>query len=42
MDAPANMQELADVGAKAAETQVKGDHLPGGFRPRRLNAGSER
>jgi len=31
MDVPANMGELADIGAKAAAAQVKGDHLPSAF-----------
>jgi len=31
MDDPANMKELADLGAKAAKAQVKAEHLPAAF-----------
>lgn len=31
MDDPSNMNDLADLGLKAAATQVKPDHLPGNF-----------
>jgi hypothetical protein len=31
MDAPANMAELAEIGAKAAAAQVTGEHLPAAF-----------
>ena len=31
MDDPSNMDDLADLGRRAAEEQIKPEHLPAGF-----------